>query len=74
MELGSVTLKRLELVFGDLKDNWFLLVTTVTEVSPSRFVVCRRSGDRRAVYKYSRLLSRSPFRLSPAATKTSGLG
>jgi hypothetical protein len=25
-----------------------LLVTTVTEVSPSRFVVCRRSGDRRA--------------------------
>jgi hypothetical protein len=27
---------------------WKLLVTTVTEVSPSRFVVCRRSGDRRA--------------------------
>jgi hypothetical protein len=25
-----------------------LLVTTVTEVSPSRFIVCRRSGDRRA--------------------------
>ena len=25
-----------------------LLVTTVTEVSPSRFVVCRRSGDHRA--------------------------
>jgi len=32
-------------------------------VSPSRFVVCRRSGER--LYKYSRLLSRTPFRLSP---------
>ena len=28
-----------------------LLVTTVTEVSPSRFVVCRRSGDRRAAIR-----------------------